>query len=386
MSAFAAPAPRVAAQPSITIAAARRMHAVSERPRFLRPPSPAPSPRIDAGALPSGAVERGFDCAPQGAQGREPGGQLELGQYPRLGSARLGSARLGSARLGSARLGSARLGSARLGSARLGSARLGSARLGSARCTARLRRDPCGSIELYFLPHRHLQAHSRTLPYHSMVAGRAAAAPVASHAYAARSPRPKPRSHWGGTRARRTPVPGTPARTPAPRGRTAGGWKATARNRSINRMVTLPVAPRSGRGLDRLARCESVAGALRDPPRPRAALGQGHDFAYPMYPSRHFRFVREYHHIVFLIQYFGIKCRVPADERSGCVYRTDRNGPIASMGPRTDPPETGENAARGRGVAGERARPGRLTAGQQVLGAHGAGEQARAHEVGAARP
>ena len=116
VSAFAAPAPRVAAHPSITIAAARRMHAVSERPRCLRPPSPAASPRIDAGALPSGAVERGFDCAPQGAEGREPGGQLELGQYPRLGSARLGSARLGSARLGSARLGSARLGSARLGS------------------------------------------------------------------------------------------------------------------------------------------------------------------------------------------------------------------------------------------------------------------------------
>ena len=124
----------------------------------------------------------------------------------------------------------------------------------------------------------------------------------------------------------------------------------------------------------------------RDPPRPRAALGQGRGFAYPMYPSRHFRFVREYHHIIFVIQYFGIRCRVLADGRSGCVYRTDRNGPIASMGPRTDPPEAGENAARGRAAAGERARPGRLTAGKQALGAYGAGEQARAHEVGAGSP
>ena len=52
--------------------------------------------------------------APAGAAEKGSGGQLELRQYPRLGSARLGSARLGSARLGSARLGSARLGSARL--------------------------------------------------------------------------------------------------------------------------------------------------------------------------------------------------------------------------------------------------------------------------------
>ena len=124
----------------------------------------------------------------------------------------------------------------------------------------------------------------------------------------------------------------------------------------------------------------------RDPPRPRAALGQGHDFAYPMYPSRHFRFVREYHHIIFLIQYFGIECRVLADGRSGCVYRADRNGPIASMGPRTDPPEAGENAARGRAAAEERARPGRLTAAKQALGAYGAGEQARAHDMDVARP
>ena len=100
----------------------------------------------------------------------------------------------------------------------------------------------------------------------------------------------------------------------------------------------------------------------RDLPRPRAALGQGHDFAYPMYPSRHFRFVREYHHIIFLIQYFGIRCRVLADGRSGCVYRTDRNGPIASVGPRTDP--TGPGRTPPEAGAGERARPGRLLAGK----------------------
>ena len=101
----------------------------------------------------------------------------------------------------------------------------------------------------------------------------------------------------------------------------------------------------------------------RDPPPPRAALGQGHDFAYPMYPSRHFRPVREYHHIIFVIQHFGIKCRVLADGRSGCVYRTDRNGSIASGGPRSDPtgqgrtpPDAGQRPGRGR--------PGRLPAGK----------------------
>ena len=316
MSAFAAPAPRVAAHPSITIAAARRMHAVSERPRCLRPPSPAASPRIDAGALPSGAVERGFDCAPQGAEGREPGGQLELGQYP---SARLGSARLGSARLGSARLGSARLGSA-------------------------LNYTFCSIVTF-----KRIQEHCLS---HSMVAGRAAAAPVASHAYAAPSPRPKPRSHWGGTRARRTPVPGNPRSDSGPP-RPNGRW--------LESYGTKPIAQSDG-DVARRAALEPRARSARavrerrggDPPRPRAALGQGHDFAYPMCPSRHFRFVREYHHIIFMIQYFGITCRDLADVRSDFVYRTDKNGPIASMGPRTDPPEAGENAARGRGEGSSR--------------------------------
>ena len=101
----------------------------------------------------------------------------------------------------------------------------------------------------------------------------------------------------------------------------------------------------------------------RDLPRPRAALGQDHDFAYPMYPSRHFRPVREYQYIARVIQFFGLKCRNTADGRSGCVYRTDRNGSIASGGPRSDPigqgrtpPDAGQRPGRGR--------PGRLPAGK----------------------
>ena len=152
------------AQPSSRIAAARPTQAARERPRRSRRPTPAASSRrLDADALPSGSVERALQCAPEGAEGRESGGQLELGQYPRLGSARLGSARLGSARLGSARLGSARLGSARLGSARLGSARLGSARLGSA----------LNYIVGSFFRDERVQKHC-----HSMIACAAAAARV----------------------------------------------------------------------------------------------------------------------------------------------------------------------------------------------------------------
>ena len=65
-----------------------------------------------------------------------------------------------------------------------------------------------------------------------MIAGGVGAAPVPSHANAARSARAKPQSHWGRTRARRTPGPGTPARAPATRGRTAGGSRATGSSRS----------------------------------------------------------------------------------------------------------------------------------------------------------
>ena len=195
-----------------------------------------------------------------------------------------------------------------------------------------------------------------------MIAGGAGAAPVPSHASAARSPRPKPQSHWGRTRARRTPVPGSPARAPATRGRTAGGSRATARNRFV-RQSTGDVSGRAALGPRARPAPALRERRGRDPPPPRAALGQGHDFAYPMYPSRHFRPVREYHHIIFVIQHFGIKCRVLADGRSGCVYRTDRNGSIASGGPRSDPtgqgrtpPDAGQRPGRGR--------PGRLPAGK----------------------
>ena len=123
-----------------------------------------------------------------------------------------------------------------------------------------------------------------------------------------------------------------------------------------------------------------------DPPRPRAALGQGHDFAYPMYPSRHFRFVREYHYIIFLIQNFRIKCRVLADERSGCVYRTDRNGPIASVGPRTDPTGPGRTPPEAGQWPGRGLVPADSWPGSQAPGACGAPEQDRAHDMDVARP
>ena len=191
-----------------------------------------------------------------------------------------------------------------------------------------------------------------------MIVGGAGAAPVPSHASVAVSPRPKPQSHWGGTRARRTPVPGSPARAPATRGRTAGGSRTTARSRSDGDIAgRTALGPRA-----RPARALRERRG-RDLPRPRAALGQGHEFAYPMYPSRHFRPVREYQYVVSFIRYFGLKCRNPADGRSGCVYRTDRNGSIASGGPRSDPtgqgrtpPDAGQRPGRGR--------PGRLPAGK----------------------
>ena len=348
VSAFAAPAPRVAAHPSITIAAARRMHAVSERPRCLQPPSPAASPRIDAGALPSGAVERGFDCAPQGAEGREPGGQLELGQYPRarLGSARLGSARLGSARLGSARLGSARLGSARLGSARLGSARLGSARLGSARL-----------LIILFAASSHSSAFKNiALPLHGCRQGcRRAGREPGKRCPVASTEAAKPLGRDEGAKNARTGNP----RSDSGRSRPNGRW--------LESYGTKPIAQSDG-DVARRAALEPRARSARavrerrggDPPRPRAALGQGHDFAYPMCPSRHFRFVREYHHIIFMIQYFGITCRVLADVRSDFVYRTDKNGPIASDGAEDRSARgRGERRPRGRGEGSSRPTLGR---------------------------
>ena len=295
-----------------------------------------------------------------------PGGHDE---GARLGSARLGSARLGSARLGSARLGSARLGSARLGSARLGSARLGSARLGSARL-----------LIILFAASSHSSAFKNiALPLHGCRQGcRRAGREPGKRCPVASTEAAKPLGRDEGAKNARTGNP----RSDSGRSRPNGRW--------LESYGTKPIAQSDG-DVARRAALEPRARSARavrerrggDPPRPRAALGQGHDFAYPMCPSRHFRFVREYHHIIFMIQYFGITCRDLADVRSDFVYRTDKNGPIASMGPRTDPPEAGENAARGRG---ERARPGRLTAGKQVLGACGAPEQDRAHDMDVARP
>ena len=67
------------------------------------------------------------------------------------------------------------------------------------------------------------------------------------------------------------------------------------------------------------------------------------------------------------------------------VSRTGRDGPIASVGPRTDPtgqgrtpPDAGQRPGRGR--------PGRLPAGKEAPAAYGAGEPDRAHDMGVARP
>ena len=161
---------------------------------------------------------------------------------------------------------------------------------------------------------------------------------------------------WGEERPRRGPPPGLrPPETERP---VVGKLRHETDRQSTGDVAGRPALGPRARPAPALRERRG-----RDPPRPRAALGQGHDFAYPMYPSRHFRPVREYHHIIFLIQHFGIKCRVLADGRSGCVYRTDRNGSIASGGPRSDPtgqgrtpPDAGQRPGRGR--------PGRLPAGK----------------------
>ena len=162
----------------------------------------------------------------------------------------------------------------------------------------------CQTLIILFAASSHSSAFKNiALPLHDCRRG-AGAAPVPSQANAARSPRPKPQSHWGRTRARRTPVPGTPARAPATRGRTAGGSRATSRSRSdgdvAGRAALGPRARPARAGRERRG---------RDLPRPRAALGQSQDFAYPMYPSRHFHPVRDYQSLVSIIQYIGIQCR-----------------------------------------------------------------------------
>ena len=105
----------------------------------------------------------------------------------------------------------------------------------------------------------------------------------------------------------------------------------------------------------------------RDPPRPRAALGQGHDFAYPMYPSRHFRFVRGYHHIIFLIQhlrYQGVELW-PMNAAAASIGRTetDRSLPWGrgairpGRGERRPRPDSGRGEGSSRPTLGREAKP-----------------------------
>ena len=108
-----------------------------------------------------------------------------------------------------------------------------------------------------------------------MIAGRAAAAPVLSHANAAVPPRPKRQSHWGQDGGTKNARDGG-SRSGSGQSMAAGhsrpdvrpferyGVKpATDRMRRMRRMGTRPVARRPGHGLGRLARCERVAGASR---------------------------------------------------------------------------------------------------------------------------
>ena len=73
--------------------------------------------------------------------------------------------------------------------------------------------------------------------------------------------------------------------------------------------------------------------------RPRAALGQDYEFAYPMYPSGYYA-IRDYQLIRHLVHNISILYYKLTLKFILCVYRTDGDGLIASMGPRTDP--TGE--------------------------------------------
>ena len=247
------------------------------------------------------------------------------------------------------------LGSARLGSARLGSARLGSARLGSANYTF------CG-IVIY----KRVQEHCLTTPW--LPAGLPPRRSRAMHALPGRLDRSREAIGAGRGREER-PGRGSPLGL-----RPLEAERPVVREprREADRVGTLPVARRSGHVLDL--------------PRPRAALGQGHEFAYPMYPSRHFRTVREYQYIALLIQFFGLKCRSSADERSGCVYRTDGNGPIASMGPRTDPTGPGRTPPEAGQWPGRGLVPVDSWPGSQAPAACGAPEQDRAHDMDVARP
>ena len=268
---------------------------------------------------------------------REPGAESQA----RLGSARLGSARLGSARLGSARLGSARLGSARLGSARLGSARLGSARL----------------LIILFAASSHSSAFKNiALALHDCRRGCRRAGPEpCKRCRVASTEAAEPLGRDEGAKNARAGF----SRSGSGHSRPNGRWFESHGAKPIGwghcRSRSTRATGSTGARAARASRARPAA--------PARSTRPGHDFAYPMYPSRHFHPVREYQYMVSLIQYFGLKCRNPADGRSGCVYRTDRNGSIASGGPRSDPtgqgrtpPDAGQRPGRGR--------PGRLPAGK----------------------
>ena len=165
-----------------------------------------------------------------------------------------------------------------------------------------------------------------------MRAGVAPAAPVPSHANAAVSPRPKRQRHRGRTGARRTPGPGGPAWAPAHQCRRALQAEppvVRALRHEADRRSDGDVAGRAALG-PRARPARAVRERpRRDLPPPRAALGQKHEFAYPMYPSRHFRVVREYHQIVFLIQYIGNRCRnLPMDAAAASIGRTETDRPL----------------------------------------------------------
>ena len=122
-----------------------------------------------------------------------------------------------------------------------------------------------------------------------------------------------------------------------------------------------------------------------DPPRPRAALGQGHDFAYPMYPSRHFRFVREYQYIIILIQFLVSNVEIrPMDAAAASIGRTetDRSLPGGRGAIRPGRGERRPMPDSDRGVV----VPAGSRPGSHAPGACGAGEPDRAQDVGAARP
>ena len=200
--------------------------------------APPPRPRRGAAGPGRGRWRRGGPDGRADGNGRDPAPRRARRQMVQADSLRLDNIR-GSARLGSARLGSARLGSARLGSARLGSARLG--------------------LIILFAPSpwcKRSQGHCSPLR-DCRRGGRRA------------DPAPSDRAPARATADRRPPA------TP---GRTAGGRRDLCTKPLADRMATLPVAHRSSHVPDRLARCESVEGAMcRTRVPPSATVRTSHD-------------------------------------------------------------------------------------------------------------